>query len=45
MATVLEVEKAFAPAIVRKKFRAEEVYKMIKVGILPEQSGKEGRNN
>jgi len=39
METVLDIEKAFAPAVVRKKFRSEEVYKMIKVGILPEESG------
>jgi Uma2 family endonuclease len=39
METVLDIEKTFTPAIVRKKFRAEEVYKMIKVGILPEESG------
>jgi Uma2 family endonuclease len=39
METVLDIEKAFAPAVVRKKFRAEEVYKMVKVGILPEESG------
>ena len=39
METVLDVEKTFASAVVRKKFRSEEVYKMIKVGILPEESG------
>jgi len=39
METVLDVEKTFAPAIIRKKFRSEEVHKMIKVGILPEESG------
>jgi Uma2 family endonuclease len=39
METVIDVEKTFVPAIVRKKFRSEEVRKMIKVGILPEESG------
>ena len=39
METVLDIEKTFAPAIVRKKFRSEEIHKMIKVGILPEESG------
>ncbi len=39
METVLDVEKTFPAAIVRKKFRTDEVYKMIKVGILPEESG------
>lgn len=39
METVLDIEKTFPSAIVRKKFRSDEVYKMIKVGILPEESG------
>lgn len=39
METVLDIEKEFAPAVVRKKFRSEEIYKMIKIGILPEESG------
>src|SRR5215213_5411690 len=41
METVLELENtaASAPPIARKKFRADEVYKMMQVGILPEASG------
>jgi Uma2 family endonuclease len=39
METVLELEKIETPAIGRKKFRADEVYKMIEAGILPEESG------
>jgi len=39
METVLDTEKKFSPAVVRKKFRSDEIYKMIKVGILPEESG------
>jgi hypothetical protein len=39
MQTVVEAEKVNAPAVVRKKFRSDEIYKMIKVGILPEESG------
>lgn len=39
METILEIEKPFAPSVVRKKFRSDEIHKMIKVGILPEESG------
>jgi Uma2 family endonuclease len=44
METVLELENTAAgaqaqPSIARKKFRADEVYKMMQVGILPEASG------
>lgn len=39
METVLDIEKTLAPAITRKKFRSDEIRKMIKVGILPEESG------
>ncbi len=39
METIFETEKTIAPSIVRKKFRSDEIHKMIKVGILPEESG------
>lgn len=39
METILEMEKTIAPPVVRKKFRSDEIHKMIKVGILPEESG------
>lgn len=39
METILETEKAAASSIMRKKFRSDEIHKMIKVGILPEESG------
>ena len=39
MQTVLELEKTDAPSIVRKKFCTKETYKMMEVGILPEESG------
>lgn len=39
MQTVSELEKADAPAIARRKFRVEEICKMVEVGILPEESG------
>ncbi len=39
METIFEMEKTIAPSIVRKKFRSDEIHKMIKVGILPEESG------
>jgi Uma2 family endonuclease len=39
MTTVSELEKANAPSIVRKKFRSDEIHKMIKIGVLPEESG------
>ncbi len=39
MTTVIEVEKVSVPTLTRKKFRAKEIYKMMEVGILPEESG------
>jgi Uma2 family endonuclease len=39
MTTVVESERVMYPAVVRKKFRSDEIYKMIKAGILPEESG------
>jgi Uma2 family endonuclease len=39
MQTVAELEKIESPSITRKKFRVDEVYKMVEVGILPEESG------
>ncbi len=39
MTTVTELEKIDAPALTRKKIRAEEIYKMMEIGILPEESG------
>lgn len=39
MQTVAELEKTEVPAIARKKFRVDEVYKMMEIGILPEESG------
>ncbi len=39
METILEIEKTITPPIVRKRFRADEVYKMTEIGILPEESG------
>ena len=39
METTLEIEKPIIPSIVRKKFRSDEIHKMIKAGILPEESG------
>ncbi|CAN5809366.1 Uma2 family endonuclease [soil metagenome] len=39
MEIIFEMEKTIAPSIVRKKFRSDEIHKMIKVGILPEESG------
>ena len=34
-----EIEKIQIPALMRKKFRTDEVYQMMKIGILPEESG------
>lgn len=39
MSTVVELEKASVPAVVRKRFSLDEVYKMTEIGILPEESG------
>lgn len=39
MQSVAELEKIEAPSITRKRFRADEVYKMMEIGILPEESG------
>ena len=34
-----EVEKIPNPPLMRKKFRTDEVYQMMEIGILPEESG------
>ena len=39
METVLELEKIESSPLTRKKFRSDEVYKMVEAGILPEESG------
>ena len=39
MTTVVELEKLEIPALTRKKFCTAEVYKMMEVGILREESG------
>jgi Uma2 family endonuclease len=39
MTAVLEVDKIPNPPLMRKKFRREEVYKMMEIGVLPEESG------
>jgi Uma2 family endonuclease len=39
MTTLVEVEKMSNPPFTRKKFRSDEVYKMMEIGILPEESG------
>ena len=39
MTTVVELEKIDAPGLMRKKFCTKEIYKMMEVGILPEESG------
>lgn len=39
MQAILEAEKIESSPITRKKFRAAEVYKMMEIGILPEESG------
>jgi Uma2 family endonuclease len=39
MTAVNEIDKIPNPPLMRKKFRTDEVYKMIEVGILPEESG------
>ncbi len=39
MTTVTELEKVTTPSIVRKRFRADDVRKMMEIGILPEESG------
>lgn len=39
MTTVVEVEKIVIPPLTRKKFCTDEVYKMMEIGILPEESG------
>jgi Uma2 family endonuclease len=39
MTTVIEAEKIIVPPLTRKKFCADEVYKMMEAGILPEESG------
>ncbi|MCY7344945.1 MAG: Uma2 family endonuclease [Pyrinomonadaceae bacterium] len=39
MTTTAEIEKVNAPSIARKRFRADEVHKMMEIGILPEASG------
>lgn len=39
MTTIREVEKIPNPPLMRKRFRTDEVYQMMKLGILPEESG------
>lgn len=39
MTTIAEVEKASVSTLARKKFRRDEIYKMVEAGILPEESG------
>lgn len=39
MTTVVELEKIDAPVLMRKKFCTKDIYKMMEVGILPEESG------
>jgi Uma2 family endonuclease len=39
MTTIAEVEKASVSTLARKKFRTDEIYKMVEAGILPEESG------
>lgn len=39
MTTVVELEKIETPPLTRKKFCVDEVYKMMEIGILPEESG------
>lgn len=39
MTTAVEVEKFVIPPLTRKKFCTDEVYKMVEIGILPEESG------
>lgn len=39
MTTVVELEKTDVPVLMRKKFCVEEVYKMMEIGVLPEESG------
>ncbi len=39
MTTLVDVEKIPNPPVTRKKFRSDEVYKMMEIGILPEESG------
>ena len=34
-----EVEKIPNPPLMRKRFRTDEVYQMMEIGILPEESG------
>lgn len=39
MTTVVELDKIASPPLTRKKFCVDEVYKMMEIGILPEESG------
>jgi hypothetical protein len=39
MTTVVELEKTEVSVLRRKKFCTDEVYKMMEIGILPEESG------
>jgi len=39
MQSVTELEKPNTPPLARKKFCADEIYKMMEIGILPEESG------
>lgn len=39
MTLIAEIEKFPNPPLMRKKFRTDEVYQMMKIGILPEESG------
>lgn len=39
MTMITEIEKIPNPPLMRKKFRTNEVYQMIRIGILPEESG------
>lgn len=39
MTMITEIEKIPNPPLMRKKFRTDEVYQMMRIGILPEESG------
>lgn len=39
MTVVLEIDKTLNSPLGRKKFRREEIYKMMEIGVLPEESG------
>ncbi len=39
MTTVVELEKTEVSVLARKKFCTDEIYKMMEIGILPEESG------